>query len=119
MDFSMVAHMLATVGFTDEATAINVLTTAINVYGYEVSDAMKLSDLLIGTQDRGKTTVDVLGKHLGDVIPIAAENGLSFEQLSASMALLTRNGIGTARASTYVRSMLQELGRTGSSSDEA
>lgn len=119
MDFSMTAHMLATGGFTDEATAIDVLTTAINAYGFEVSDAMRLSDLLIGTQDRGKTTVDELGKHLGDVIPIAADNGLSFEQLSASMALLTRNGIGTARASTYVRSMLQELGRTGSRSDEA
>lgn len=119
MDFSMVAHKLATGGFTNEANAIDVLTTAINAYGYEVSDAMKISDLLIGTQDRGKTTVDELGKHLGDVIPIASDNNVSFEQLSASMALLTRNGIGTARATTYVRSMLQELGRTGSRSDEA
>lgn len=119
MDFSMTAHMLATGGFTDEATAIDVLTTAINAYGFEVEEAMKVSDLLIGTQDRGKTTVDELGKYLGDVIPIASDNNLTFEELSASMALLTRNGIGTARATTYIRSMLQELGRTGSRSDEA
>lgn len=119
MEFSMVAHKLATGGFTNEANAIDVLTTAINAYGFEVTDAMRISDLLIGTQDRGKTTVDELGKHLGDVIPIASDNNVSFEQLSASMALLTRNGIGTARATTYVRSMLQELGRTGSRSDEA
>lgn len=119
MDFVFDAHKLATAGFTDEATAIDVLTTAINAYGYEASDANKISDMLIGTQDRGKTTVDELGKSLGDVIPIASDNNLSFEELSASMALLTRNGIGTARASTYTRSMLQELGKTGSRSDVA
>lgn len=119
MDFVFDAHKLSTAGFTDEATAIDVLTTAINAYGYEASDANKISDMLIGTQDRGKTTVDELGKSLGDVIPIASDNNLSFEELSASMALLTRNGIGTARASTYTRSMLQELGKTGSRSDVA
>ena len=47
---------LAKGGFTDGAKAVDVLTTAINAYGLEASDATRVSDLLITTQNLGKTT---------------------------------------------------------------
>jgi hypothetical protein len=41
------------------------------------------------------------------------------EELSASYAQLTFNGIATAEAGTYLKSMLSELGKTGSDTDVA
>ena len=40
-------------------------------------------------------------------------------ELSASYAQLTKNGIATAEAGTYLKQMLSELGKTGSTSDKA
>lgn len=118
MDFSVTAHQLATAGFTEQGTAMDVLTTALNAYQMETEDATKVADILVATQDRGKTTVDALARNMGRLIPIASQNGVEFETVGASMAMLTRNGITTAEASTYLRSMFNELGRSGSRSDE-
>ena len=40
-------------------------------------------------------------------------------ELSASYAQLTKNGIATAEAGTYLKQMLSELGKTGSDADKA
>lgn len=49
------------------------------------------------------------------VIPLAAAYNVSMENLSSGLAIMTANGIATAEASTYTKSMLNELGDTGSS----
>lgn len=118
MDFSVTAHQLATAGFTEQGTAMDVLTTALNAYQMETDEANRVADILVATQDRGKTTVDALARNMGRLIPIASQNGVEFETVGAAMAMLTRNGITTAEASTYLRSMFNELGRSGSRSDE-
>lgn len=46
--------------------------------------------------------------------PLASAYGVSIENLSSVLAVLTANGIATAEASTYTKSMLNELGSTGS-----
>lgn len=118
LDLSVIAHKLATAGFTDSATAMDVLTTSINAYAMDTNQAMRISDVLIETQDRGKASVDELAKSLGTVIPIASNNNVSFEELGSAMALMTVQGIGASEASTYLRSMLQELGKSGTDADE-
>lgn len=105
---------LAKAGFLETADAVDVLTTIINAYGLEASDAGRLSDILIQTQNDGKTTVNELSQSMGQVIPLASAYGVNIENLAASYAQLTKNGVATARAGTYLKSMLNELGDSGS-----
>ena len=114
MDFVGTANKLAVGGFSDTTTAVDILTTAINAYGMSADDAAKISDVLITTQNLGKTSVAQLGASMGMVIPLAAAYNMDLEDLSASYALLTANGTQTAQATTYVKAALNELGSSSS-----
>jgi TP901 family phage tail tape measure protein len=114
VDFVGTANKLAVGGFSDTTTAVDILTTAINAYGMSADDASKISDVLITTQNLGKTSVAQLGASMGMVIPLAAAYNMNLEDLAASYALLTANGTQTAQATTYVKAALDELGSTSS-----
>lgn len=114
VDFVGTANKLAVGGFSDTTTAVDILTTAINAYGMSADDAAKISDVLITTQNLGKTSVAQLGASMGMVIPLAAAYNMNLEDLAASYALLTANGTQTAQATTYVKAALNELGSTSS-----
>ena len=114
VDFVGTANKLAVGGVSDTTTAVDILTTAINAYGMSADDAAKISDVLITTQNLGKTSVAQLGASMGMVIPLAAAYNMDLEDLSASYALLTANGTQTAQATTYVKAALNELGSTSS-----
>lgn len=113
--FAGQASMLATAGFTSSASAVDILTTALNAYGKGADEAGHVSDVLLTTQNLGKTSVDELAGSMGRVIPLAAAYNVSMENLSSGLAIMTANGIATAEASTYTKAMLNELGDTGSS----
>lgn len=103
------ANQLAVGGFTSQATAVDVLTTAINAYGLAASDAGQLSDYLVTTQNLGKTTVDQLASSIGMVIPSAAAFNVQMDNLSTAYAILTANGVQTAQSTTYLKAMFTEL----------
>lgn len=107
------ATSLAKVGFTDTATATDVLTTAINAYGMKSSDANDIAQKLVQTQNLGKTTVSELASSMGRVIPIASSSNVSLDNLTTAYALLTKNGISTAQSTTYMAAMLNELSDSG------
>lgn len=117
--FTEDAIKLAKGGLTDATKSVDVLTTAINGYGLSVEDASKISDQLITTQNLGKTTVDELASSMGKVIPIASSANFGFEELAASYAVMTKNGVATAESGTYLKSMLNELTKSGSETDNA
>lgn len=108
------ATKLARAGFTETTTAVDVLTTAINAYGKEANTTKHIADDLITTQNLGKTTVNELAQVMGTVIPTASALGVSLDQLSAMYVLLTKQGINTANATTYIRAMMNELSDSGS-----
>lgn len=118
IEFTKKAVMLAGGGFTSTANAVDVMTTALNAYGLESSEASNISDMLITTQNLGKTTVDELSASMGKVIPIAQAQGVEFDQLAAGYAVLTKNGVATAEAGTGMKAMLGELGKAGSKTDK-
>lgn len=115
VEFAGQAAKLATAGFTSTTSAVDILTTALNAYGLSADQATHVSDVLLTTQNLGKTSVDELSSSMGRVIPLAAAYNVSVENLSSGLAVMTANGIATAEATTYTKSMLNELGDTGSS----
>lgn len=112
------ANVLARAGFTSMSTATDTLTTALNAYGLSADQVSSVSDKLITTQNLGKTTVDELGTSMGKVIPTAAMYGVNLDQLSAAYITTTKNGIGTAESTTYINGMLNELGKSGSTTSD-
>ena len=112
--FAGQASKLAAAGFTSTTAAVDILTTALNAYGLSADQATHVSDVLLTTQNLGKTSVDELSASMGKVIPLAAAYNVSVENLSSELAVMTANGIATAEATTYTKSMLNELGDTGS-----
>ena len=115
--FASDAVKLAKGGFTDTATAVDVLTSAINAYGLEAEDATHISDVLVTTQNLGKTTVGELASTMGKVIPTAKMMGVGIEQLGAGYATLTANAIGTAESTTYMNSMFNEMNKSGTTAN--
>lgn len=112
--FAGQAAKLAAAGFTSTTSAVDILTTALNAYDLSADQADHVSDVLLTTQNLGKTSVDELSSSMGRVIPLAAAYNVSVENLSSGLAVMTANGIATAEATTYTKSMLNELGDTGS-----
>lgn len=112
--FAGQAAKLAAAGFTSSSSAVDILTTALNAYGLGADKATHVSDVLLTTQNLGKTSVDELSASMGRVIPLAAAYKVNVENLSSGLAIMTANGIATAEATTYAKSMLNELGDTGS-----
>lgn len=106
-------------GFTQTATAIDIVTTALNAYQMEMSEATHVQDVLITTQNLGKTTVDELASNMGKLIPTANSVNVAFDQLGAMYATVTANGVATAETMTYLNAMINELGASGSTAEKA
>lgn len=109
---------LTRAGFTDMETAIDATTTVLNAYGDKAYDISKIHDIFVQTQDKGKISVDELGKNIGRVIPTASSLGVNLNQLGASYAILTAKGQNAQLATTNLNSMLDELGKSGSNADK-
>lgn len=107
------ASNLARAGFLDVSGSVDILTTIMNAYHRSADEAEKISSVLVKTQDDGKTTVAELAHSMGTVIPTAAAYGVSLEQLASSYVVLTKQGIDTSRATTFLNSMFTELEKEG------
>lgn len=113
------ATKLAKAGFAETGDALDILTTVMNAYGMEADDVNRVSDVLIQTQNLGKTTVAELSGAMGKVIPTAKAQNVQLEELAGAYAVMTSNGIATAETTTYMNSMLNELGKQGTTAADA
>lgn len=104
------ATKLATAGFAESGDALSVLTTIMNAYGLSEDEARNISDSLIMTQNRGVTTVGALASSMGKAIATASAYSVDLSNLEASYISLTKAGISTEESTTYLSSMLKELG---------
>lgn len=114
VNFVSEATKLAKAGFADTGDSLDVLTTIMNAYGLEASKVTDVSDMLIQTQNLGKTTVAELSSTMGKLIPTANAYSVELDQLCTGYALMTSNGVATAESTTYMNAMLNELGESGS-----
>ncbi len=107
LDVLEVAARAATAGITDTGVAADAITTILNSYGMEAEDAGEVSDILFATVKRGKTTFAELAPAIGKSAAMASTAGLSFEDLGATIATLTRAGIRTDEAMTSINGVLR------------
>lgn len=109
IEFLGVAGKAAIGGVTDTFTAVNALTSGLNAYGMTSDKAIDISDALFQTIKAGKTTMAELAPAIGTVAPLAANAGVSFDEMSAAMATLTLSGIDTSTAATALRAIMSSM----------
>ena len=101
----------AAAGLTDVFTAADATTSILNAYKMSADKASYVNDVLFKTVERGKTTFGELSSSIGRLIGIAAPLGAGFEEVTAALATLTRQGISTDEAVTAVRQAIVQLAR--------
>lgn len=110
---------LAKAGFAEAGQSLDLLTTILNSYGLEAKEVTNVSDTLIQTQNLGKVTVGELSSDMGKVIPTAKSVGVNLTQVATGYAIMTSKGIKSAETTTYMNSMLNELGKSGTTANKA
>lgn len=83
--------------------SVAVLTSVTNAYGPENLSAADAADILFTTVKSGVTNFGELASSLYNVVPSASAAGVSFDQVGAAIAALTKAGTPTAVATTQIR----------------
>lgn len=100
---------LAVAGLTDTKTAADALTTVLNAFGKDASEATDVADILFKTVELGKTRVEDLSGSIGAAATSASLAGVQFEELSAGIVAITRAGIGVQEATTSLNRLFLTL----------
>lgn len=109
--FLEIAGKAAIGGVTDVNTAVDGLTTVLNAFGLQATEATAVSDSLFAAVQGGKTTFGELSDSLFNIGPAAAAAGVSFQEVNAAIATLTASGVPTSVATTQLRAALTGLQR--------
>lgn len=100
IDFVTTATKLARSELFQAGDSAKLLATVMNAYGREVTNASHVSDVFVRTINVGIVRGNELAHALGNVIPTAAQAGISIEEVSAAVAVMTRTGIDADTATT-------------------
>jgi TP901 family phage tail tape measure protein len=114
-----VSARAATAGLGDTGTIADVVTSAMNAYGDSITDAGVATDVLVATVREGKAEAPALAASMGRVIPIASKMGVTFDQVGAAMAAMTRVGLDANESATALRAILQSLLKPGNDAANA
>jgi TP901 family phage tail tape measure protein len=116
-EFIKVAGKAAIGGVTDLNTSVDGLTSIINAFGLQMSDAESVADSMFAAVQGGKTTFKELSDSIFNIAPAAAAAGVSMQEVNAAIAALTAGGTPTAVATTQIRAALTGLQRPSAELD--
>ena len=119
VEFLDTAVKAAVGGFTDNATAVDGLTSVLNAYGMEASNVESIANQMLITQNLGKTTFGELASSIGQVTPIAASLGITTEELFSSLAATTAQGLGTSESITALKAAMSNIIKPSKEASEA
>lgn len=109
MEFMSAASKLAAAGLASVETTVDALTTVLNAYGMKVQQVTYVSDVMMKTVELGKLRLEDLASSLGYVVPVAAQAGISLEEITAAIASLTKQGIDAHMATRSLRQVIVNL----------
>lgn len=111
MDALRASARAATAGLGETKTVADAVTSAMNAYATAGLSAEQATDVLVATVREGKLEAAELSSAIGQVLAVAENAGVRFDEVGASVAALTRVGIGTSEAVTGLRAVLSALTR--------
>ena len=109
----------AAVGLGEAATIADLATSARNAYGKENLGASDATDVMVAAVREGKLEASELAGSMGRVLPVASAMGVSFNEVGAAFAALSRTGTNAAEAATQVRGIMTSLLKPTQQAEEA
>ena len=109
MDVLKLSAKAATAGLGETQAVANVLTSALNAYRGTGLTAAYATDTLVAAVREGKAEAPGFATALGQIIPIAAQMGVSFDQVAGGMAAITLTGASAANAAVYLKGVFNSL----------
>ena len=97
------------IGLGDTKIVADLATSAMNAYGSDTLSATMATDVLVKAVREGKLEATELAGSMGRVLPVASAMGVSFNEVGAAFAALSRTGTNAAEAATQVRGILVSL----------
>ena len=108
----------AAVGLGETKTIADLSTSALNAYGSENLSASEATDILTAAVREGKLEASQLAGSMGGVIPIASNMGVSFNEVAAAMAAMSRTGTNAAEGATQLNAILMSLQKPAEKSQQ-
>jgi TP901 family phage tail tape measure protein len=102
-DIMQAAMMLARVGVMDLGDSVKLLTGTLNAYGMASSEAMIVAAKFFETIKLGRVRGKELSDTIGQVIPIAAQVGVSLDEVAAAYVSMTIGGLDAHKSATGLR----------------
>lgn len=109
----------ASAGLGETKVVADLVTSAMNAYGTANLSASQATDILVSAVREGKAEADQLAASMGMVLPIASAMGVSFDQVGAAQAAMTRTGTTAATSATQLKSILNGLLKPSLDADKA
>jgi TP901 family phage tail tape measure protein len=100
---------LAAAGNLELGVAADIASNILGGLGLEASEAGRVADVLAAAATSSNVSVEMLGDTFKYVAPVAAQAGVSLEELAAATGLLGDAGIQGSEAGTGLRSVLLRL----------
>ena len=116
-DVFRVSQKLAIAGVTQLGVATDGITSIVNAYGKETTDANEVANAFFTAQKKGKTTVAALSANIGKVAKDAQLAGVGFKDLLAFTSQLTLGGLSTEEATTGLKNALVALRNPGTQAE--
>lgn len=106
-------------GLGETKVVADLVTSAMNAYGKENLSAAQATDILVASVREGKAEADELAGAMGMVLPIASEFGVTFDQVGAAFAGMTRTGTNARVAATQLKAILSAMASPSMQSADA
>lgn len=103
------AVRLSIAGDASMSASVLGLAKIMNVYGRETTDVNRVINALFTAQKVGTTTVEQLALNVGKVSGSAKMAGMSFEEMLATLSVLTNVMRNTEEASTAMAAVLKAV----------
>jgi TP901 family phage tail tape measure protein len=108
-EFLSTAIQLSRAGVATVEQSVNLLAGTLNAFGQSTDDAARIAGQFFQVVELGRTTIRELATSFNTVAPLAAELGVSIEELGAAFATITIGGVDTAKAATQIRGAMNAL----------
>ena len=106
LDALRVSAKLSTAGLGDTQVVADAVTSSINAYAATNMTAAQAGDIFTATVKEGKAEASQLAPVLGNVLPLAADMGVSFDQVGAAIAAMTLKGTDAETAVTNLSAIM-------------
>jgi TP901 family phage tail tape measure protein len=108
----------AAIGLGETKTIADLATSAVNAYGEANLGGAEAVDVLAEAVRLGKLEPAELAQTMGAVLPIASNLGVSFQEVGAAMAGMSKTGTDAATAATQLRQILNTLAKPTSEANK-